>query len=222
MKAPLKSKLQVLAATYENKSFLQDDPSQFMTNYKTVADKEIAAFLAATLAFGRREQIISHVNEILSTAGKSPAQWISCGLYKNFFPDNNSSFYRVFTNRNMRELCRVLQTILLKNKTLGAYFLQQYEKATALCPYMTQKNDFHKANGTQCDRCELNPFLPNSTLKCKRVPLFKIIQNTFIGRRLWQSYSKGHANLPAKRTPAFFTLDGANKFSGGLRALALV
>lgn len=176
MTSPLKLKLQSLAKKYEDKSFLEDDPSQFMTKYHTVADKEIAAFIAATLAFGRRDQIISHVNMILAAASPSPAEWLRSGKYKDFFPNNTNSFYRVFTNKNMRELCKVLQTILNKNKTLGTYFEAQYKQAIALCPCMKQP-----LTSEQCSSsCNNNPFTAGSKLKCQNVPLFKIIQNAFL------------------------------------------
>lgn len=175
MTSALKEKLQSLAKRYEDKSFLEDDPSQFMTKYHTVADKEIAAFIAATLAFGRRDQIISHVNMILAAASPSPAGWLRSGKYKDFFPNNTNSFYRVFTNKNMRELCKVLQTILNKNKTLGTYFEAQYKQAVALCPCMKQP-----LTSEQCSNCNNNPFTAGSKLKCKNVPLFKIIQNAFL------------------------------------------
>ena len=191
MNPTLKSKLQSLANKYEDKSFLEDDPSQFMTHYHTIADKEVAAFIAATLAFGRRDQIISHVNMILSAATPSPAEWLRSGRYKDFFPNNRNSFYRVFSNKNMRELCGVLQKILSENKTLGAYFEIQYKQAVMSCPCNSKRiqqqlpsQDEIKAtsksdNAEHCKNCKLNPFTPGSKLKCKSVPLFKIIQNAF-------------------------------------------
>ena len=73
-----------------------------MHRYERVREVETVAFIAANLAFGRREQILSHVELILSAAGASPVDWILSKKYDDFFPENDHSFYRMYTNRDMR------------------------------------------------------------------------------------------------------------------------
>ena len=50
MTEEIKQKLRELADKYENSSFLESDPSQFLHWYKNQADVEIASFVAAMLA----------------------------------------------------------------------------------------------------------------------------------------------------------------------------
>ncbi|MBR1911435.1 MAG: TIGR02757 family protein [Treponema sp.] len=130
MEDSLSQKLIHLADTYETKSFLEKDPSQFMHNYTDTADMEVAAFIAANLAFGRRDQILVHVRSILDAAGSSPSQWIRDGRFTDFFLESDTSFYRMFSHRHMRLFCATLQQILQAHDSLGSFFQQQY---TAQC-----------------------------------------------------------------------------------------
>lgn len=65
MTEQLKKKLVQLANKYETKDFLYSDPAQFMHRYKNDLDKEVVAFISANLAFGRRDQILKHIQLIL-------------------------------------------------------------------------------------------------------------------------------------------------------------
>ena len=115
-----------LSQKYENPEFLKKDPSQFMHRFDSVREAEIVAFIAANLAFGRREQILSHVEAILDVAGKAPSDWILSQKYKNFFADNDNSFYRMYTNRDMRLFFDGLKEILTQSETLGEYFQKKW------------------------------------------------------------------------------------------------
>lgn len=118
-----------LADKYENSYFLQKDPSQFMHNYASVEDQEVAAFISANIAFGRRDQILLHVKAILDNAGASPAKWIKDGSFLEFFPDSDKSFYRMYSYSNMRLFCQTIRSFLLKAESLGSYFHNEYQKA---------------------------------------------------------------------------------------------
>ena len=61
-----------LADKYENAAFIKNDPSQFMHRFSAMEDIELVAFIAANLAFGRRDQILSHVQMILDQAKGHP------------------------------------------------------------------------------------------------------------------------------------------------------
>lgn len=124
--AELAEKLIALACKYESADFLKKDPSQFMHRYSTVREAEAVAFIAANLAFGRREQILSHVEQILQAAGSSPCDWILSQKYKDFFPENQVSFYRMYTNTDMRLFFDGLCSILKNGDTIGSYFKEKW------------------------------------------------------------------------------------------------
>ncbi len=118
--------LRFLAQKYETADFLEKDPSLFMHRYSALSDCECAAFIAANLAFGRREQILSHVSQILSAAGKNLSSWIMDGKYADFFEDNQKSFYRMYTNHHMILFFDTLREILRNDDTLGSFFKRKW------------------------------------------------------------------------------------------------
>ena len=54
----LKTELDRLAEKYETKDFIKDDPVQFVHIFQDKRDIELAGFLAALFAFGKREVFI--------------------------------------------------------------------------------------------------------------------------------------------------------------------
>ncbi|MBQ9205657.1 MAG: TIGR02757 family protein [Treponema sp.] len=128
LNSSLTNKLVSLAQKYESAEFLLKDPSQFMHRYTDERTAEAVAFLAANLAFGRREQILSHVELILNAAGKSPVNWVLSKKYEDFFPENEHSFYRMYTNHDMRLFFDGLRSILEKHETIGDFFKEKWER----------------------------------------------------------------------------------------------
>ncbi len=128
MNKALRKRLVSLADKYETADFLEKDPSCFMHRYRRTEDRELVAFVAAALAFGRRDQILSHVERILELAGPGPAGWVREGGWKRHFPDSSASFYRTYSYGSMRALFGTLQDILRRG-TLGEYFRDRYREA---------------------------------------------------------------------------------------------
>lgn len=100
-----------------------------MHRYSSVREAEAVAFIAANLAFGRREQILSHVEQILESCGHSPCGWILSKKYNEFFPENEISFYRMYTNRDMRLFFDGLHEILEQSDTIGDFFEKKWKNS---------------------------------------------------------------------------------------------
>ena len=130
MDKALKDRLVFLADKYETAGFLEKDPSCFMHRYSRAEDQETVAFVAAALAFGRREQILSHVERILELAGASPSDWVREGGWERHFPDSPASFYRTYSHGAVRALFATLRDIL-RQGSLGNYFRDKYREAGA-------------------------------------------------------------------------------------------
>ncbi len=129
MEESLRTRLKDLAIKYETKDFLEKDPSCFMHLYTEPKEQEVVAFLASSLAFGRREQILSHIQLILERANPSPYNWILTASYKDLFIESDKSFYRMFSYHDMRLLCERLKNILQKNDTFGNAVKKSYHNA---------------------------------------------------------------------------------------------
>ncbi len=135
----LKQTLISLADKFETSAFLEKDPSQFMHRYRTPEEQELAGFIAANLAFGRREQILSHVDFILKQADRPLHEWIAGGFWQNVFPDSNRSFYRMYSFHTMRLFFSALQSILQEYNSLGTCVSDALHKARDSTGFCGQK-----------------------------------------------------------------------------------
>ena len=197
----LSEKLISLAQKYESADFLKKDPSQFMHRYKDERTAETVAFIAANLAFGRREQILFHVESILNAAGSSPVDWILNQKYKDFFPENKASFYRMYTNTEMRLFFDTMKKILEESETIGTYFKNFWKEELKKVSTGQKKNEkiyLHQviASAFPCD-CALLPHSKDSAAKKVNMLLRWLVRdNSPVDLGLWKWFSKKDLLMP--------------------------
>jgi uncharacterized protein (TIGR02757 family) len=194
----LAEKLAGLARRYENITFLEDDPSQFMHRYSSEADIETAAFIAAMLSFGRRDQILLKVDWILQRAGSSPAAWIADGKFAEDFTVSEKKFYRFYSSTDMRVFFSELGIILRESGTLGKYFHAQYENSTGTDP-ASERNPFRMQTLISEAFPKSTPVPKNSLSACKRIHLFlrwMVRTGSPIDTGLWTWFSPARLIMP--------------------------
>ena len=185
-----------LSVKYEKEDFIAADPSKFLHRYSDVRDKEIVALLAAALAFGKRTEILSHIEKLLDYMGdKSPSQWILDGKYEGIIPDCCKSFYRIFTYRSILLAFRAIKGILENYGSLGECFEQDYRNGEC-CR--------HKGRLATVIGChfpdECSPLISKSE-DCanKRLNLFlrwMVRDNSPVDLGLWKWYPKTELLMP--------------------------
>lgn len=74
--ATLKARLDGLCARYDTEAALARDPLSVPLAYPDPLDREVAAFVAAHLAYGRVEPMIRAVRAALAPLGVRPAAWL--------------------------------------------------------------------------------------------------------------------------------------------------
>jgi uncharacterized protein (TIGR02757 family) len=72
----LKARLDGLCVRYDSAGALDKDPLSVVLAYEAPLDQEVAAFVAAHLAYGRVEPMIRAVRGILGPLGPRPAEWL--------------------------------------------------------------------------------------------------------------------------------------------------
>nr|AGS53852.1 hypothetical protein [uncultured bacterium contig00054] len=83
--------------------FILHDPVQFPHRYKKREDVEIAAFLAATIAWGRRDLILRSAEKMFALMGKSPYDFVISGEYKKL---RDKNIHRTFFESDLKYFCR--------------------------------------------------------------------------------------------------------------------
>jgi len=100
--------------------FIQFDPLQFPGRFSKLEDIEIAAFLSATIAWGRRYLILRSAEKMFSLMGVSPHDFIMSGNYKKL---KNKNIHRTFFESDLKYFCRGLEHCYKKYGTLENLFL---------------------------------------------------------------------------------------------------
>ncbi len=72
----LHNRLEELYKKYNDPGFIHPDPLEFVHKYKDPADREVAALVASSLAYGRVKQILAAVSSVLDLMGPSPFGWL--------------------------------------------------------------------------------------------------------------------------------------------------
>jgi uncharacterized protein (TIGR02757 family) len=103
--------------------FISFDPVQFPRRYQSAGDKETAAFLSATIAWGRRDMILKSAEKMFSLLDPSPYEFVMEGKYKKFAGDSRGkSIHRTFFERDLRYFCKGLKACYAKYGSLENIF----------------------------------------------------------------------------------------------------
>jgi uncharacterized protein (TIGR02757 family) len=124
----LKKKLDLWYNRTNKASFVPGDPVQFPRRFLPKdsavspacrANVEIAAFLAATIAWGRRDLILRSAERRFAMMGKSPAACVMAGDYRAL---GKGCIHRTFFERDLRYFCKGLRACYAKYGSLEALF----------------------------------------------------------------------------------------------------
>jgi uncharacterized protein (TIGR02757 family) len=101
----IKTRLDFWTARTNTPAFIADDPVQFPRRYSAPRDIEAAAFLAATIAWGRRDIILRSARRMFGLMGGSPYDYLMSGGWKKL---GNSCVHRTFFETDLAYFCRGL------------------------------------------------------------------------------------------------------------------
>jgi len=119
----LKEELDRLYLEINKPDFVLFDPVQFPRRYKSVYDQEIAAFLSATIAWGRRDMILKSAEKMFSLLGSSPYEFVMEGKCKKIAEGSRgASIHRTFFESDLRYLCKGLKACYAKFGSLENLF----------------------------------------------------------------------------------------------------
>lgn len=174
--------LRLLAERYENASFLEADPSQFMHRVRGRNNQEVMAFIASSLSYGSRKQFLPKIEYLLSLSGGEVYDWVRSGAYDNIFREgNNESFYRLYSYGKYSKFLSALRLLLTEYNSLGGYVRQSsvdgLSAVNALCGFFS--------------RYGVEPVIPKTAESCcKRLCMFlrwMVRDNSAVDLGIWSS-----------------------------------
>lgn len=116
--ADLRDLLDSEAARINSKDFITDDPVQFPRRFSSLPDIEVAALLAATLAWGNRKMICRDCDKLFSMMENQPSRFI---LEESYEELSDGNIHRTFFVENLRHYLRGLRLILLRHGSIQEF-----------------------------------------------------------------------------------------------------
>ena len=176
----LSSRLDALYHDY-NRVDSASDPIQLVRPFADPADREIAAFCAAALAFGRVASVLNSIQTLFSAIGARPAEFV-----RSFEPEKAAPAMRAMVHRWIRgddlvALLWILRQMLDRSGSIERYFLEGLADADedvggALDRFSTRALalDMRRAYGRRPRRPGVCYFFPRPSAgsACKRLNLF--------------------------------------------------
>jgi len=157
------------------------DPIQIVRRYQRNDDREVVAFCAASLAFGRVMSVLQSIERLMAIVGPHPADYI-----RRFDPARDGARFTGFVHRWTRErdliaLLWVMRQMLDRSGTIEGFFLEGYapsapDLAAALDSFSARAMalDLTAAYGRAPKRPGVGYFFPRPSKgsACKRLNLF--------------------------------------------------
>jgi uncharacterized protein (TIGR02757 family) len=127
-------KLDHLYDTYTRRSFVDPDPLLFLYRYPDVRDREVAALVAACLAYGWVEMIMQAVGRVLEFLGPAPADRVTDLTAPEMDRGLTGFTYRFARQEHVMHLMAGMQRVIREYGTLEACFMagNRPEEATVM------------------------------------------------------------------------------------------
>jgi uncharacterized protein (TIGR02757 family) len=200
----LRDLLESIYNTCNHREHIGHDPLQFLYKYSARRDREIAAFFAACLAYGRVEQIRKSLNNLFRRLGRSPFDFV-----RNFSAARARKLrdfkHRFTTGRCLADLMWVLKDVLAQHGSLENFFIQGYSCADkniipALSKFCDSLFEACARNNNGHVPRTLSFLLPRPSRgsPCKRLNLFLrwMVRCDNIDAGLWKSVDKAKLIIP--------------------------
>jgi uncharacterized protein (TIGR02757 family) len=200
----IKDVLDKLYEKYNHSRFIKPDPLQFVYRYSKPADMEIAAFLAAGLAYGRVQQIEKSLSCLLGYMGENPLEFV-----RNFDRQKRAQLkdfrHRFTAGDDISDLLELLRDVFDEFNSVENFFAEGYSISdkniilalSVFCDSLCAR--YVKGHGGQLSS-GLKYLLasPAKGSACKRLNLFLrwMVRDDDVDTGLWRSVEKAKLIVP--------------------------
>jgi uncharacterized protein (TIGR02757 family) len=178
----LKAHLDSLYDSY-GPSHLAADPIQFPRRFTRPADREIAGFIAAALAYGRVAHIRKSVETVLALLGAHPAEALRGLETARVGRELRRFTHRFNTGSDVAEMLAILKHVVEERGSLNAAFLEGFDQASpdvgqALTRFSRRALEIHRGISSRrrgrASRAGVRFFFssPEDGSACKRMNMY--------------------------------------------------
>ena len=193
----LKAELDRLYLENNTPEFIPLDPVKFPHSYAPGPDREIAAFLASAIAWGRRDLILKSAEKMFALLGPSPYTFVMEGNYRKL-SGRRRCIHRTFFEEDLKYFCRGFRACYTRYGSLEALFGSAgniWEGISLFRETMAQANSLAGNHG-QYSKHIANPA---SGAACKRLNLalrWLVRREGPVDLGLWKTHSPSSLFIP--------------------------
>jgi uncharacterized protein (TIGR02757 family) len=200
----IKRILEGLYRRYNRHDLIKPDPLQFVYQYSNREDREIVAFLAAALAYGRVQQIEKSLTDLLGRMGDCPFEFVQ--HFDERRREKLSDFkHRFTTGADISDLLELFGGVVRENGSIENCFLLGYSKTDeSVLPALSKFCDGLLGTYAKAHRGHTHRGLryllagPANGGACKRLNLFLrwMVRNDDVDTGLWKRIDKAKLIVP--------------------------
>lgn len=170
MDSELYALLERLYDRYNRPEFIPDDPISIPHLFSSREDREIAGFLAATIAWGNRKAIVKNGHRLMHFLDDAPADFVRNASDHEL--DLLSGFvHRTFNGADLRDFVLALRRMDRLYGGIGRFFEDRYATAQNIPEVFDQfRNEFFSCNHEA--RCEKHLSSIAKGAACKRLCMY--------------------------------------------------
>jgi uncharacterized protein (TIGR02757 family) len=183
------------------------DPIQKVRPFREPDDREVAAFCAAALAFGRVASVLNSIDTLLAIMGPAPAAFVRAFDPAAPHPELRAMVHRWTRGTDLAALLWILRQMIERSGSIEGFFLEGYspdadDVSGALDSFSTRALalDIRRAYGRLPKRPGVCYFFPrpSSGSACKRLNLFLrwMVREDEIDLGVWRRVPPGKLIVP--------------------------
>ena len=203
---PLSSSLDRLYEAY-NREDSAADPVHLVRPFTDPADREVAGFCAAALAFGRVASVLNSIQTLFRILGPHPAQFVRRFDPGAPHPELRAMVHRWTRGVDLAALLWILRQVLEEAGTIERFFTRglgdrDVDVGAALDSFSTRAlaMDLRRAYGRVPERAGVCYFFPRPSAgsACKRLNLYLrwMVRHDEVDLGVWRSVAPGRLIVP--------------------------
>ena len=167
----LKHQLDRLYSRYHSRGWVHPDPLEFLYGYEHAEDREVAAFIASSLAYGRVAQILKSVSFVLRKMEDSPFLFLKTSSPAEIITIFKDFRHRFTSDRDLSQVLIAIKRVLETHGSLYSCFLSAYDPSReTVLPAITALTDEIRSHMIDPQNSLLP--MPARGSACKRLNLF--------------------------------------------------
>ena len=162
--------LEALHDKYNCEEFIDSDPISIPRSFSADNDREVAGFLAATIAWGNRKAIVKSARRMMECMDYAPYDFV-LNAAESDLESLRSYVYRTFNGNDFVDFIRALQRICREYGTIGTLFQDSYARHKDMAAVLSEvRREFFSIDHS--DHCTKHFSSIDKGAACKRLNMY--------------------------------------------------